>query len=137
MKNLVLIGRILFALIFILSAAGHFGAEAINVAAAKGLPFANILVPFSGILEFVGAISILLGYKAKWGALMIILFLLPVTFTMHQFWTIEDPMMQWMDMVMFMKNIALIGSALLIAYFGSGPLSLDERVSKPFVHAPN
>lgn len=129
MKNLVLLGRILFALIFILSAGGHFSPETINGVASK-VPFAHILVPLSGVIELVGALSILLGYKAKWGAWLIILFLVPVTFTLHQFWTIEDPMAQRMDMVMFMKNIALMGSALLIAYFGSGPLSLDEKLHK-------
>jgi putative oxidoreductase len=129
MKNLVLLGRICFALLFIMSASGHFSAETINNVAAK-VPFASVLVPLSGVMELLGALGILLGYKAKWGAWLIVLFLIPVTLTLHQFWTIEDPMAQRMDMVNFMKNIALLGSALLIAYFGSGPMSLDAIVQK-------
>ena len=75
MKNLVLLGRICFTLLFILSASGHFSAETINNVAAK-VPFASVLVPLSGVMELLGALSILLGYKAKWGAWLIVLFLL-------------------------------------------------------------
>lgn len=133
MKNLVLIGRIFFALIFMLSATGHFSAETINQVAGK-VPFASVLVPLSGVVELLGALSILLGFKAKWGAWLIVLFLIPVTITLHQFWAIEDPLAQRMEMVNFMKNLALMGSALLIAYFGSGPLSLDGVLEKRLAH---
>ena len=129
MKNLVLLGRICFALLFILSASGHFSAETIH-GVASTVPFASVLVPISGVVELIGALSILLGYKAKWGAWLIVLFLIPVTFTLHQFWAIEDPMAQRMDMINFMKNIALLGSALLMGYFGSGPMSLEAMVQK-------
>jgi putative oxidoreductase len=46
---------------------------------------------------------------------------------MHKFWGITDPMMQQMQMVMFMKNLAMLGGALLITQFGSDPWSLDAR----------
>jgi len=46
---------------------------------------------------------------------------------MHKFWGIPDPMMQQMQMVMFMKNLTMLGGALLITQFGSGPWSLDAR----------
>jgi putative oxidoreductase len=46
---------------------------------------------------------------------------------MHKFWGITDPMMQQMQMVMFMKNLTMLGGALLITQFGSGPWSLDAR----------
>ncbi|MNY69960.1 hypothetical protein D3C86_2079850 [compost metagenome] len=55
------------------------------------------------------------------------MFLIPVTIMLHNFWTITDPMAQQMDMAAFMKNVSMIGAALMIAYFGSGPLSLDNR----------
>ncbi|MET0392975.1 MAG: DoxX family protein [Chitinophagaceae bacterium] len=127
MKYAVPAGRALFAFLFLLSAPGHFKSETIDFAAAQGVPLASVSVPLSGIVELLGGLSILLGYKAKYGAWLLILFLVPVTFTMHRFWTIADPMMQRMDMVMFMKNISLIGTALLLTYFGAGPVSIDER----------
>jgi len=86
----------------------------------------SIVVPVSGILAALGALSILLGYKAKIGGWLIAIFLVGVT-PMHKFWAIPDPMMQQMQMVMFMKNLAMLGGALLISQFGSGPWSLDSR----------
>lgn len=127
MKYTLLLGRILFSLIFIMSSFGHFGEQSIGYAASKGVPMASILVPLSGIIELVGGLSILLGYKAKYGAWLIVLFLIPVTFMLHNFWTITDPMAQQMDMAAFMKNISMTGAALMIAYFGTGPLSIDRR----------
>jgi putative oxidoreductase len=79
------------------------------------------------VIALVGGLSILLGYKAKYGAWLIVLFLAPVSFMMHNFWTYTDPMQMQMQMVMFMKNMSMLGAALLIAHFGSGPLSLDKK----------
>jgi putative oxidoreductase len=45
---------------------------------------------------------------------------------MHNFWAVTDPVAAHMQQIMFMKNVSMLGSALLIAYFGSGPLSLDD-----------
>lgn len=127
MKAIALLGRILFSLIFLVSSVGHFSAETIQYAASQGVPLANVLVPASGIVAAVGALSIVLGYKAEVGAWLIVIFLLPVTIMMHQFWAAGDPAMQQMQLAMFMKNIAMLGAALLISYFGSGPLSMDEK----------
>jgi putative oxidoreductase len=130
MKYALLAGRILFSLIFLMSSFSHFSPESAGFAAAKGVPAASVLVPISGVVELLGALSIILGYKTKWGALLIVIFLLPVTFMLHNFWTATDPMAQQMDMAMFMKNIGLLGGALIISYFGAGPLSIDNRVKK-------
>lgn len=125
MKPLALIGRILFSLIFITAAFGHFKPETIGWAAASGVPLANLLVPASGILAIVSALSIATGYRARLGAAGIVAFLVPVTLAMHKFWTIADPMMAQMQQVMFMKNVSLIGAALYFVYAGAGALSLD------------
>ncbi|MET0462222.1 MAG: DoxX family protein [Chitinophagaceae bacterium] len=125
MKYALITGRILFSLIFILSSFGHFKAETIAFAGSQGLPFASVLVPLSGIVELIGGLSILIGYRAKLGAWLLVIFLIPVTFMFHQFWTVTDPMTYQMQFVMFMKNVSMTGAALLIAYFGSGELSVD------------
>jgi len=91
---------------------------------------AAIAVPLSGVLAIAGGLSILLGYRAKLGAWLIVLFLVPVTFMMHKFWTVQDPMMAQVQMIMFMKNISMLGGALLISQFGAGPFSLDARRSR-------
>lgn len=127
MKYVVFTGRVLFALIFLVAGLGHFSSQSINYAAAAGIPYSSILVPFSGILSIAGALSIITGYKARAGAWLLVAFMIPVTFLMHKFWTIPDPMMRQLDMAMFMKNIGLIGGAIFIAYFGSGPLSIGKK----------
>lgn len=130
MKYLPLLGRILFASIFLISVPGHFKAETAAWSALQGVPIASFLVPFSGILELIGAISVLIGYKTTWGALLLVVFMIPVTFMLHAFWKITDPMQAQMGMVMFLKNISIIGAALFIAYFGPGPFSVDNRTQK-------
>ena len=127
MKLIVLLGRILFSLIFLMTAFGHFSKESIGYASSQGVPATYFSVPFSGILAIIGAICIILGYKAKFGAWLLVLFLIPVTLMMHNFWTVTDPMMKQMQMAMFMKNLSMLGGALLITYFGAGPLSLDAN----------
>jgi len=123
----VLLGRLFFAAIFLMAGPNHFTKQAIGYAASQGVPLASIAVPVSGLLAVIGALSILLGYRAKVGAWLIALFLIPVTLMMHKFWGVSDPMMAQVQMIMFMKNIAMLGGALLIAQFGAGPLSLDAR----------
>jgi putative oxidoreductase len=128
--GLVLLGRFFYALIFLMAAANHFSKQTISYAAAQGVPLASVAVPLSGIIALAGGLSIVLGYHAKTGAWLIVLFLVPVTLMMHKFWTVHDPVMAQTQMAMFMKNVALLGAALLITQFGSGPLSLDARRSQ-------
>ena len=127
MKYTVLLGRFLYASIFLIAAPGHFTAGTIAYSASKGVPLASMTVPLSGVIALLGGLSILLGYKAKIGAWMIVLFLVPVTLVMHDFWTVADPMQASMEQIMFMKNVSMLGAALMIAGIGSGPLSLDNR----------
>jgi putative oxidoreductase len=130
MKYILVIGRVLFSFLFLMTIFGHFSSQTIGYAASQGVPMASVLVPLSGIIAFVGAVSIMLGFKAKLGAWLLVIFLVPVTFMLHKFWTVSDPMMHQMDMAMFMKNISMLGGALMITYFGSGELSLDTVVKK-------
>lgn len=127
MPYAALAGRVLYSAIFIMTFAGHFSQEVIGYAVQKGVPLASLAVPLSGVIALAGALSVLLGYRARLGAWLLALFLVPVTIMMHNFWTIQDPMMAQMDQAHFMKNIAILGAALLIAYFGAGPLSLDAH----------
>ena len=77
------IGRMFFVLVFLLAGPRHFLSQTIAYAASQGVPMASIAVPFSGALAILGALSILLGYRAKIGAWLIVLFLLGVTPMMH------------------------------------------------------
>jgi putative oxidoreductase len=126
----VVLGRFLFALIFLLSGFNHFSKQTIEYAASQGVPLASVAVPLSGTLALAGALSIMLGYRAKIGALLIALFLVPVTLMMHKFRAVADPAMAQTQMIMFMKNVSMLGAALLISQFGAGPFSLDARSSR-------
>jgi len=127
MPYIVVVGRVLFSALFILASLSHFSSGAIGYAASQGVPFASFLVPVSGLLSLFGGLSILLGYKAKKGAWLLVIFLIPVTFMMHPFWGLTDPMTAGIQKAMFMKNLSMLGAALLITHFGSGPMSLSKK----------
>jgi putative oxidoreductase len=125
MPYILLLGRTLFALIFLAATPGHFSEETIRQATTHGVPMASIAVPLAGILSLVGALSVIAGFKARWGALLLLVFLVPVTLTMHAFWTATDAAAATMQRAMFMKNISILGGALILIYFGAGPISVD------------
>ena len=122
---LILLGRILFTSIFFATLPTNFNQQKIKGAEANGLPMASLLVPLSSIMAFIGAASVLFGIYGRYGAWLLIIFLLPVSFVQHKFWVIEDPMKRRMQYINFMKNLGLIGGALFIAAYGTGALSVD------------
>src|ERR1700675_4188532 len=126
----VVLGRFFFALIFLMAGANHFSKQTIGYAVSAGVPWASMALPLSGVLAIAGGLSILLGYRAKLGAWLIVLFLIPVTLMMHKFWLVQDAMMAQLHMILFMKNVSMLGCALLISHFGAGPFSLDARRSR-------
>ena len=127
MRYLALVGRIFFALIFITASPRHFTHEGIQHAADLGVPLASIAVPISGVMALLGGLSIATGYKTRWGAWLLVGFLVPVTFMMHAYWKLHDPAAIHIQQAMFAKNISMLGAALLITQLGSGPISLDNR----------
>ena len=127
MKISNLAGRLLFALIFLLSGPTLFSAGSAGYAASQGVPLASVLVPVAGVLALVGALSIILGYKTRIGAAMIIVFLVPVTFVFYHFWTVADPGARQNDMIEFLKNMSMLGGAFIFLVSGAGAYSLDAR----------
>ena len=126
-----LLGRALFAAIFVLAGAKNFSPQSIQDAAAQGLPMSNLAVPLSGAIALAGGLSVLLGYRAKAGAWLLVLFLVPVTLVMHPFWATADPQLAQTHLIMFLKNLSMLGGALLLTQLGAGPLSLDARRARP------
>jgi len=126
MDILVLIGRVLFSAIFIGSGVQHIThAETMSPhAAARGVPAPNVMVRLGGAVVLIGGISVLLGAYARLGAALLVVFLIPTALTMHNYWTLTDPVAKANDQAHFFKDLALAGAALLIWCFGSGPFSL-------------
>jgi putative oxidoreductase len=127
MAYVVLVGRVLFSTIFLVAAPRHFTAAGAAHAAELGVPLARLAVPLSGVLAIAGGLSVLVGYHTRIGAWLLVAFLLPVTFMMHAFWQLHDPVAVHIQQAMFLKNLSMIGAALLIVWFGAGPWSLDAR----------
>ena len=116
MAVVLLIGRIIVGLYFITAGIRHFTHLKMmaGYAGSKGVPMPNIGVPASGALIFIGGASVLLGFYPLYGAIAILLFLLPTTFLMHNFWAVQDPAQKMNDMINFTKNWALIGYTLIM-----------------------
>lgn len=131
MKGLFLIGRILSGSYFIFSGAHHFIdlAPMARAAAHKGVPYPTWAVALAGVLLIAGGLSLLLGWLPRLGIAALVLFLIPVTLTMHQFWN-EEGMARMNDMVNFTKNTALLGAVLaLVAVPEPWPLSVRSQLS--------
>ena len=119
MDVLFLIGRIVFALVFLFSGATvHLlqARQGIAYARMYRVPAAPLLVPLSGLMVVAGALSVILGVWADLGALLLVAFLLPVAFFMHAFWRETDEQTKANQMAHFMKNMALAGGALVLFY---------------------
>ncbi|OAS16749.1 DoxX family protein [Paenibacillus oryzisoli] len=126
MDIILLIGRILIGAVFLLSGIGHLKDRKLTarMAAAAGVPAPQLLSFVSSMLTVFGGLSLTLGFHVEIGVVLLLLFLLPVTFAMHPFWKSADPMEAGNQQGHFMKNIALSGALLVFLYFGSGPFSL-------------
>ena len=125
-----LFGRILVAAIFLWSGIGKIGgfAGTAGYMASKGLPMAEVLLVITIIVEIGAALMIIIGYKARLGALALLLWMIPVTLIFHAFWAPGMPAGEvQMQTINFFKNLGLMGAMLLLIGFGSGAYSLDRR----------
>ncbi len=116
MDIVLLIGRVLFALLFINSGIAHFTQrEAMSgYAQFKKVPVAKLMVLVTGFMILLGGVFVAAGIYADLGALLIALFLVPTAFMMHNFWTISDAQAKQTEMISFFKNLSLAGAALVI-----------------------
>jgi uncharacterized membrane protein YphA (DoxX/SURF4 family) len=116
MDIVFLIGRILVGGYFLYNASNHLflGTTGLTgYAASKNVPMPKVAVYVAGVLLLIGGLSILLGYQPLIGTIALVLFFVPVTFKMHDFWAVQDPMAKMGEMVNFTKNTALLGSSLM------------------------
>jgi uncharacterized membrane protein YphA (DoxX/SURF4 family) len=116
MDILLVIGRVLFALIFINSGIAHLTKLQAMTGYAQytKVPAAKLSVIVTGLMLVVGGLYIALGVYADLGALLLAIFLVASAFMMHNFWTIEDAQAKQGETINFFKNLALAGAALII-----------------------
>lgn len=124
------IARVLLAAMFILAGFSKFGSleGTAGYIASGGLPFASLLAPLVALLEVVGGLALIVGFQARWAALALALFTLLATVLFHDYWAMPADQ-QFVQQLMFMKNLSVAGGLLLVFVSGAGPLSLDERRS--------
>ena len=130
---LALVGRIMLCAIFFTSAVMNKIPNFDGVAgymAKEGVPLPKVLLVGAIAFLILGSISIVIGYKARIGALLLFVFLVLATYFFHDFWTFADAKAAQMQQIQFMKNTALAGAMLLIAAAGPGPTSLDARSAR-------
>jgi uncharacterized membrane protein YphA (DoxX/SURF4 family) len=116
MDILLVIGRVLFALIFINSGIAHLTKlqAMTGYAQFKKVPAAKLSVIVTGLMLIVGGLYVALGVYADLGALLLAIFLIASAFMMHNFWTIQDEQAKQSETINFFKNLALAGAALII-----------------------
>ncbi len=116
-----LIGRILLILIFLNSGIGKIGnfEGTAQYMAKFGMPYTSFFLFGAIVLELLGSVTIMLGYFTRFGALLLIIFLIPTTLIFHTDFSDQT------QVIMFMKNVSMLGGCFLILSFGAGRFSLD------------
>jgi putative oxidoreductase len=127
-----LVARILIGQIFLLSGVMKVmdPAGTAEQMAGRGMFWVPFFLWSAAAVELGGGLSLLLGYKARLGALALFLFLIPVTLTFHNWWTYPSEE-QKVQMLFFLHNLTLMGGLLLVLTIGPGPLSIDFKGRKP------
>lgn len=120
-------GRILIAPLFLLSGFHKItGFSAVAATMAKaGMPFSEVLAIGAIVFEVGGGLMVLLGWHARWGALLLVLFTIPATLLFHNFWAVDAAQYSG-QLNHFMKNLAILGGLVYVMVAGSGPLSLKK-----------
>lgn len=125
-----LLGRIMIATIFLMSAVGNKIPKFSDVAGymgSEGVPMPQFMLVGAIAFLIVGSVSIIVGYKARIGAGLLFVFLVLATYYFHDFWTFEDAAEKQQQTISFMKNLSLMGTMVFLMANGSGPASLDAR----------
>lgn len=129
-SSLVVVARVLLALMFVLSGFSKLAdlSGTAGYIASAGLPAASVLAVMAVLLEVVGGLALIVGFQARWAALALALFTVMASVLFHNFWAMPAEQ-QFMQQLMFMKNLAVTGGLLFVAAMGAGPASFDARRS--------
>lgn len=125
---LTVVGRVLLALMFILSGVDKLMHIDGNTAfmASGGLPAWPVLTVLVGLIELIGGLAVATGFHARWAALALALFTLAASLLYHRYWSLPADQ-QMVQQLLFMKNIAVAGGMLVLSALGPGPASAGSR----------
>lgn len=119
---LSLAARVLLSALFLMSGINKIlnPADTQQYMASYGMPLTGLFLLGAIALELAGGLSVLLGYKARWGAIALIIFLIPATLIFHTNFADQ------MQTIQFMKNLAILGGLLMIIQSGSGDIAIKR-----------
>lgn len=123
----LLIGRILLAWMFLVSGYGkitNFAGTA-KYMASKGMPLVEPLLLGAIVIEVIGGLMLVLGWKTRWAAWAIFGFVVLANLIFHNFWGVPADMAR-MQLILFNKNLAVMGGMLYVALMGPGRMSVDK-----------
>lgn len=130
-KYAPLIGRLLLGLIFVMSGINKISSFAgtQQYMASQGIPMTSLFLVGAIAVEVLGGLSVILGYKARWGAAVLFAFLIPATLIFHTNFGNQT------QMIMFLKNLSIMGGLLFVITHGAGPLRLAQSTDVPYQQA--
>lgn len=125
-----LLGRLMIATIFLMSAVGNKIPKFNDVAgymASEGVPMPQVALAGAIVFLIAGSLSVIVGFKLRCGAALLLVFLVLATYYFHDFWTFEGQEQQT-QMIQFMKNLSMMGTMIFLMANGPGAMSLDSRL---------
>lgn len=126
--SLSLIGRLLLALLFLPAGFGKLTgfAGTVGYIASVGLPLPQVGAVLAIAVEILGGIALIVGFQTRLASLALAAFTLVATYFFHAYWAAPAEQ-QFVQQLMFFKNIAVVGGLLTLAAWGAGRWSLDAR----------
>lgn len=126
--SLSLVGRLLLALLFLPAGFGKLTgfAGTVGYIASVGLPLPQVGAVLAIVVEILGGIALIVGFRTRLAALVLAAFTLVASIFFHAFWAAPADQ-QFVQQLMFFKNIAVVGGLLTLAAWGAGNWSLDAR----------
>ncbi len=125
-----LLSRLMIATIFLMSAVGNKIPKFNDVAgymASEGVPVPKAALAGAIVFLIVGSLSVIAGFKVRFGAALLLVFLVLATYYFHDFWNFQGQEQQ-MQMIQFMKNLSLMGTMVFLMANGAGAMSMDSRL---------
>jgi putative oxidoreductase len=118
--------RLCIAAVFLWGGVGKwiYYDQTVQYMASKGFTAIPFFLIGASIVEVLGALSLIFGYKTRCGATLLLLFLIPTTIIAHDFWNLAGAE-QSMQLIHFLKNLSIFGGLMYVICNGSGGLSCD------------
>ncbi|MGD0426727.1 MAG: DoxX family protein [Candidatus Acidiferrales bacterium] len=126
-----LAGRILISVMFLISGFFKVGgyAQIVGYATAMHLPAPGVAIAVAAAIELACGLAILAGFKTRFAAWLLFLYLIPVTYFFHNFWAVQGQEQQT-QMINFLKNVSIMGGLLVLSVNGAGGYSADGALAK-------